>query len=179
MKKTLKEILKNNWFILGFTLPLILACSLVYASWYTLNYIEQRDRQIFNDGWEVGYMQGQIDQDELIKGECFNISKNPELNRLLKEYFKECKLAKTMWAIAQAESSGKQFAVGVNDNGSLDGGWLQLNTIHKHKWETNQQFIDRVHDLEENIKEAKKVYDKQGLTAWVQYNNGNYLKYLK
>lgn len=177
--KYAKTITKNKmlWFITVFVV--LIPAMFYYAVYQTYAYIEQRDNKIWKDGWEVGYMQGQIDQEELIANECFNISKNPELNRLLKEYFKECRLAKTMWAIAQAESSGKQFAVGHNDNGSLDGGWLQVNTIHKRKGETNQQFIDRVHDLEENIKEAKKVYDKQGLTAWVQYNNKNYLKYMK
>ena len=175
----MKKILTNKWFLTGLISPILLTGIILYGIWVGLKYLEERDTNNWKDGWEVGYMQGQIDQDELLKDECFNISKNPELNRLLKKYFKECKLAKTMWAIAQAESSGKQFAVGVNDNGSMDGGWLQVNTIHKHKWETNQQFIDRVHDLEENIKEARKVYDKQGLTAWVTYNNKKYLTYMK
>lgn len=54
MKKTLKGIFKNNWFLLGFTFPIVFTGSLVYGYWYTLNYIETRDKTIFNDGIEVG-----------------------------------------------------------------------------------------------------------------------------
>lgn len=179
MKNKIKQIIKNKHFLIGMILPWVLVAIFLQGAWEVKQYLEQRDNEIFQTAWENGYMEGQIDQEELIKNECFNISKNRELNELLKKYFKDCKLAKTMWAIAQAESSGKQFAVGQNDNGSLDGGWLQVNTIHKKPWETKEQFIARVHDLEENIKEARKVYDKQGLTAWVTYNNGKYLTYLE
>lgn len=177
--KTIIKLLKKDWLWLVIILPIVITTLFWLAVFKGHAYYERQLATSFEDGWEVGYMQGQIDQDLINSNECFNISKNVELNQLLKKYFKDCKLAKTMWAIAQAESSGKQFAVGQNDNGSLDGGWLQVNSIHKKKTETKQEFINRVHDLEENIKEARKVYDKQGLKAWVTYNNKKYLTYLK
>lgn len=143
-----------------------------------MDYMQRRDQQIFQDAWENGYMEGQNYQDMVDSEKCFEISKNPELNILLKKYFKDCKTAKTIWAIAQAESSGKQFAVGKNDNGTLDGGWLQVNSIHKNKGETNEQFIKRMHDLEQNVATASKVFQKQGYKAWVTYNSGKYLQYI-
>ena len=169
----------NKYFLIGLITPIILVSLSTYGVWSGLKYIEARDAVNFNDGWEVGYMQGQIDQDMINSEECFNISKNPELNILLKKYFKDCKTAKIIWAIAQAESSGKQFAVGINDNGSMDGGWLQVNTVHKGATESKQQFIERMHDLEQNVAMASIVYKKQGLKAWVTYNTGAYIKYMK
>lgn len=159
---------------------IIIIPALFYYSVFSIHdYIVERDANLFQDGWEVGYMQGQIDQDQINQDKCFEISKNKELNFLLKKHFKDCKLAKTMWAIAQAESSGQQLAINKNRNGSLDGGWLQVNSIHKNPNETTKEFIARMHDLEQNVKQAKKVYDKQGLNAWVTYKSGAYLKYMK
>ena len=107
-------------------------------------------------------------------------SKNPEVNRLINKYFTDCVEARTIWAIAQSESAGKQHAINKkNRNGSWDCGYVQANTIHRNKGETYQQFCDRMHDLEENIKMAKHVKDVQGWTAWVQYNNGQYLPFMK
>lgn len=142
------------------------------------DYIVARDTQIYNDGYEVGRFDQLNEDAEALANTCFNISENVELNRLLKKYFLDCKTAKIMWAIAQAESSGKQFAVGQNDNGSMDGGWLQVNTIHRNPGESKLEFIKRMHNLEENIKEAKKVLDKQGYSAWVTYKTGAYKKFL-
>jgi hypothetical protein len=107
-------------------------------------------------------------------------SKNEELNNLLIKYFKDCKDVKVMWSIAQAESTGQVKAVNKNNrNGSWDCGYLQTNTIHRNKGESKENFCNRMHNLEENIKQAKKIKDKQGLTAWVTYNSGAYLAYMK
>lgn len=58
MKKTIKKTIKNKYFLTGLITPLIVTGLLVYLAWYTLNYIENRDRQIFIDGTEVGrYLQ--------------------------------------------------------------------------------------------------------------------------
>lgn len=109
-----------------------------------------------------------------------NPSENKELNNLLIKYFKDCKDVKVMWSIAQAESSGKVTAVNKsNRNGSWDCGYLQANTIHRNKGETKDAFCNRMHSLEENIKQAKKIKDTQGLSAWVTYNTGAYMAYMK
>lgn len=107
-------------------------------------------------------------------------SKNPEVNSLINKYFTDCKEARTIWAIAQSESGGKQLAINKNNrNGSWDCGWVQANTIHKKKGETYQAFCDRMMHLEENVKMAKHVKDIQGWTAWVNYNNECYLAYMQ
>jgi hypothetical protein len=84
-----------------------------------------------------------------------------------------------MWAIAQAESFGENDRQYLNTNGTLDCGFLQNNSVHKFKWETKEQFCARNKILSENIKTAKGIYDKQGFQAWVKYNTGDYLRFMK
>lgn len=112
--------------------------------------------------------------------EC-NPSTNPEVNRLLNKYFKSCEEVTTVWQISQAESSGNHLAVNkANRNKSVDAGWLQLNSIHRNKNESIQEFTIRMFNLEENIKLASKVYKQAGnkFTPWVTFNKGLHEKYL-
>ena len=139
---------------------------------------DAKENQIFNDGIE----KGRFDQlnEQAVETDCLNsVSKNPELNVLLKKYFGNCDDAKKVWAIAQAESGGKQVSIGKNHNGTLDCGWLQNNTVHKKKGETDQAFCKRMSILEENVATAKQIKDKEGWTAWVTYKTNAYLTYLK
>lgn len=113
-------------------------------------------------------------------------SKNNEVNLLLNKYFKTCSEVKTIWSIAQSENRGKQIGINKNNkNGSWDCGWLQINTVHRNKGESFQSFCDRMHNLEENIKMASKIYNDRkrltgdGFEAWVTYNNDLHLAYLK
>ncbi len=111
-----------------------------------------------------------------------NPSTNKEVNRLLNKYFKTCSEVKTVWAIAQAESSGNMYSINKsNKNGSWDCGYLQANTIHRKKNETKDAFCQRMHNLEENIALASKIYKDAGykFTPWVTFNNKLHLAYLK
>lgn len=128
-----------------------------------------------------------------------NPSTNPEVNRLLNKYFKDCETVKTAWAISQAESKGKQVKIGYNcyyKNGvvyeervagaksgacksehnkyawSKDLGYLQLNDYF-------HSACGDLQDLETNIKCASKVYKEAGnsFTPWVTYNQGLHLSY--
>lgn len=81
------------------------------------------------------------------------------------------KESSTMMCVAYHESKLDPKAVFTNPNGSEDLGIYQINS----KW-----WIDSYHgcgftraELLEplnNVKCAKKVYDRQGYTAWVAYN---------
>ena len=92
-----------------------------------------------------------------------------------------------MYALAHAECKGKQICNnrGTNKNGSVDFGYLQINSIHRSKGETINQFEQRMYNLEENFKLASKIYLERkaltgnGFTAWSTYNNQRYLAYLK
>ena len=97
----------------------------------------------------------------------------------VKELTIEEKIAKTfpenpevMIAVAKAESNLNPLATNRNTNGSRDIGLFQINSVHGGN--DLEMF-----DVDKNLEAARKVYDKQGITAWSAVNNGSYLKFLK
>lgn len=152
-----------------------------YALYQAYAFIEQRDKTIFNEGFEIGHFQGLTEGSENAYEDFYaRLSPNPQVTYLFKKYFPKEEEARIMRAISLAESQGKQTAVNkANRNGSIDSGFFQVNTIHKRKGETKEQFIKRMHLLEENFKEARRVLDKQGFQAWSTYNDGKYLTFIK
>lgn len=77
-----------------------------------------------------------------------------------------------MVAIAKAESGlDPNEPPNTNNNGSTDTGIFRINSIHGY----SQEYLD---DVDNNIKVAKIIYDTQGITAWVAYNNNKYLEFL-
>lgn len=181
MKKQNAKTNKKNKILLFIAVFAILIPSLFYGTWYkTLAYITERDRQIFQTGYEIGHFQGLTEGNENAYDDFYSrLSPNPQVSYLFKKYFPKEEEARIMRAISLAESKGKQTAVNkANRNGSIDSGFFQINTIHREKGETKEQFIKRMHNLEENFKAARKVLDKQGLTAWSVYNNLSYLQHL-
>ncbi len=115
----------------------------------------------------------------LDKNEYYHrLSKNPEVVSLFKLYFPKIEEAKIMRAISLAESKGKKIAINrKNRNGSVDSGFFQINTIHRKKGEDKETFVLRMHNLEANFKEARRILDTQGLQAWSTYNDKKYLAF--
>ena len=73
--------------------------------------------------------------------------------------------AVTMFAIAGAESGYRTEALNVDEKtGSEDKGLYQINDIH----DPDQT---RIYDPAYNISQAKEIYDRQGYTAWVGWDN--------
>ena len=84
-----------------------------------------------------------------------------------------------MLAIAQSENGYeiwggfKADAINTaNDNGSIDTGILQINSIHGYTTEWLQV-------PENNIEAGHKIYLTQGYRAWSDYNNNRYLRYIE
>ena len=103
----------------------------------------------------------------------------PEAIVEVKELTIEEKIAKTfpenpkiMIAVAKAESNLNPLATNRNTNGSRDIGLFMINSVHGY--DDLEMF-----DVDKNLAAAKKIYDKQGITAWAVVNNGSYLKYVK
>lgn len=182
MKKQNAKTNKKNKILLFIAVFAILIPSLFYGTWYkTLAYITERDRQIFQTGYEIGHFQGLTEGNENAYDDFYSrLSPNPQVSYLFKKYFPKEEEARIMRAISLAESKGKQTAVNkANRDGSIDSGFFQINTIHKKKGETTEQFINRTHDLEANFKEARRILDLQGYAGWSTYNSGDYLNYIK
>jgi len=183
MKNPKKYVKKSKWF--KFKVLAVVFVSLIILGVYAVrevsDMVADRDYTIYQNGFETGHLLGLEEGYNNAYDEFYDkLSPNPNVSYLFKKYFPNQEEARIMRAISLAESKGKQTAVNkANRNGSIDSGFFQVNTIHRKKGESKEQFITRMHDLEENFKEARKVLDKQGLQAWSTYNNGAYITYMK
>lgn len=93
---------------------------------------------------------------------------------LFVKYFGE--LAPTMKAIAKAESGMNDKAISEpNRNGTVDYGILQVNSIHADHVGGD---VNKLLDLETNLRVSKEILDSQGLSAWTCWKNGSFKKYL-
>jgi len=70
-----------------------------------------------------------------------------------------------LFCIAKLESSFNAKARNFNTNGTIDIGLFQINSIWR------KECPKTLFSLENNIDCAKIVLQKQGLSAWVTYNN--------
>jgi hypothetical protein len=174
----------------------VIVCALIgyvqYRYEQEINNAFELQNQMYMDGYEAGHFDGLTEGDKngrnATNDEFYkSLSKNPTVSFLFKKYFPEPDVAKTMRAISLSESKGKQVQhFKLNRNGSWDCGFFQTNTIHRNKGETMEMFCERMNgDLEANFEMARKIYDERkqmfgdGFTAWSDYNNGKYLKYIK
>lgn len=82
--------------------------------------------------------------------------------------------APVMVCIANLESSLRPNALNINKDGSKDWGLFQINDRF---WLGECGVIqgDELWNIDTNVKCAKKVYDKMGFRAWVQYNRNKNL----
>lgn len=79
-----------------------------------------------------------------------------------------------MLAIAKAENRTLAAAPAPNKNndGTIDCGLMQINSIHGFDCEW-------LENIENNLGVARKIYDTQGITAWSTYNSGKYLEFMQ
>jgi hypothetical protein len=73
-------------------------------------------------------------------------------------------------AVALAESSGRSDAVHVNDNGTVDRGLWQINSVHGY----GVSSFDPV----QNARQAVSIWHGSGWGAWTTFTSGAYLRYL-
>lgn len=81
-------------------------------------------------------------------------------------------LIPTMVAIGGAESGWNVNATNTNTNGTTDDGWLQINSIHG--FDRDRLRSDPLY----TAAAALKIYQSQGLAAWVTYNTGAFKHFL-
>lgn len=82
------------------------------------------------------------------------------------------------YAICMAESRGNVRAnnAGLNRNGTVDYGLMQINSIHADMVGGE---LEKLYDPEVNVGVAYKLYKARGdFTAWSAYNNKSYLMYM-
>lgn len=69
------------------------------------------------------------------------------------------------YQLALCESSGRQSAMNVNKNGTIDRGLLQINSVHEP--EARKLGLDYKNSIEDNVRMARIIYDRQGYSAWL------------
>jgi len=74
-------------------------------------------------------------------------------------------------SIAKAESGLREDAIHINNNGTIDVGIFQINSIHFTK-EFCQ--LKDVASTKGNIDCAYEIYKASGWSPWVAFNNGNF-----
>ena len=88
----------------------------------------------------------------------------------------------TALAVAMAESSLKSDADNFNDDGSVDYGLFQINSIHKPPTMSDFVWKTRMLTPQLNVNEAYRIYqgsgDSRNFAPWVAYTNGRYKRYL-
>lgn len=86
-------------------------------------------------------------------------------------------------AICKSESGLKADSMNktLNKDKTWDIGYCQINVDWNAKYipgETRAEKIENLKNPETNVMVAKRVYDSQGWTAWSDFKNGKYLRYL-
>lgn len=179
----MKKLLKKQSVRYLLIMPMIITGIFFYTLYAIITSIQEREREIYSEAYTHGYEVGRFDQlneDAEDKEFYTNLSANPKVAYLFEKYFPNKEEARIMRAISLAESKGKQTATNTaNRNGSTDFGFFQINSVHKKKNETLTQFQNRMHLLEENFKEARRILDTQGISAWATFTNGAYLDFIR
>jgi hypothetical protein len=82
---------------------------------------------------------------------------------------------KTALAVAKAESGIREDAININNNDTIDYGIFQINSVHFKKPGCSMK--DLV-DQYKNVDCAYKIWEAQGWSPWVAFNNGNFKTHL-
>ncbi len=85
---------------------------------------------------------------------------------------------RTAYAICMAESRGdpNRNNKGLNKDGSVDYGLMQINDIHAYLVGGD---VTKFYDPAINLRVAYQLYKERGnFTAWSAYNNRSYLSFL-
>lgn len=185
----LKRLIKTKHFWYLIVLPILLTCLFFFGLYKAVKYVDNHDKEIATDNWEIGFQSGLEEGYYNAKDEDWNmLSKKPEVVVLLKKYFPEYTKARTMSAILEAESHHNSNAINYNCyyNGksqsckkgdekkawSVDCGIAMLN-YH------GQICPSWTKDPELSMIKAKEMVDKRGFQPWVVYLTGAYKQYLK
>lgn len=88
----------------------------------------------------------------------------------IKKYFPEPQVQAQVMKIVKCESNFNNMAYNKNNNGSIDKGIFQINSIHSAKFKevTGFDYQTGANDFSANTKYARYIYDTQGnFSAWV------------
>lgn len=164
IKKTKMNKYKKFGLATAFSLIMLyLFVQVLLAGWYSATALVEIPLYRYELGKQMEQVQG-------METKHLELNQLPVEIQIVRIFGK--KNAKLALAVSQAENGTRQCdrKGGPNKNGTFDWGVFQLNDVHQSK--------GNLKDCTENIKIAKQIFDRQGWSPWVAYQNGNYKKFL-
>jgi hypothetical protein len=70
------------------------------------------------------------------------------------------------------KESGRKYAINWNTNGSYDYSWCQINSVHKPRNMSDEEWKTNLDDPRFHAQQVRKIYLSQGWNAWVVYTKG-------
>lgn len=83
---------------------------------------------------------------------------------------------KVALAVAKSESGLREDAININDNGTIDVGTFQINSVH---FKQEGCSLKEVATMKGNVDCAYKLYKQSGWNPWVAFNKGSFISKLK
>lgn len=78
-----------------------------------------------------------------------------------------------MIRICMAENKAQnKYAINWNTNGTYDYSWCQVNSVHKPKDMSHDQWKAHLEDPRGNAQEVRKIFLSQWWNAWVVFTKG-------
>ena len=125
----------------------------------------------------------EVTKTEMEIEEIVRASTNPDAARMILDTFGVIH-GPTMIAVATAESGMREDAFGINTNGTIDYGVLQINSVN---WKIEGCSLKEIVHADKNIACAYKIWDradgiegnnKGSAQPWVAYTTGRFLAFL-
>lgn len=113
---------------------------------------------------------GEIELNQMVEK-----SPNPPIAEYICEKFGPVQCP-TALAVAKAESGMSADRYNFNNNGTLDYGVFQINSVH---WSREGCSMEDLVDPYKNVDCAHKLWKEQGWQIWAVVNNGSYLAHLE
>ena len=93
-------------------------------------------------------------------------------NDAIREVFPKDEAGKMIRICMTENKSQNPDAKNYNTNGTVDASWCQVNSVHKPKNMSIDEWLENLTDPRFHAKEVRKIYLSQGWGAWVVYNRG-------
>ena len=111
---------------------------------------------------------------QTIEVKAVEVTTTPKItwNDAIREVFPKDEAGKMIRICMKENGKQNPYALNENTNGTYDYSWCQVNSCHKPKNMTDDQWKENLRDPMFNAQQVKKIYLSQGWGAWVVFNKG-------
>jgi hypothetical protein len=111
---------------------------------------------------------------QTIEVKAIEVTPTPQItwNEAIREVFPADEAGKMIRICMTENKSQSPYSLNENTNGTYDYSWCQVNSCHKPKNMTDDEWKENLRDPMFNALQVRKIYLSQGWNAWVVYNKG-------